>query len=250
MALSTDKILQAVVFQVEATAPRISGRYLDIGAGHGDLIRRITQQFPVVPTACDYTSNLMRFPGLAVDVVDLNSAALPYAEASFDLITCTEVIEHIEHYRQTFREVFRVLKPGGLFVMTTPNVLNLRSRIRYLLFGFFSLFGPLHVRESKRYLTGGHINPVSFFYVAHALSDAGFTDITVSIDKRQRASIVWLVLLWLPIQLFSLWAIYREKRRFGTIDTANEPFVRPMNQVDLLVGRTIVVGAQRPVSPA
>jgi ubiquinone/menaquinone biosynthesis C-methylase UbiE len=245
MGLSTDKILQAVLVKIREVSPQVHGKYLDIGAGHGDLIRLLSREFTLEPTACDYTSELMRVPGIKVDVVDLNTAALPYRDGIFDLITCTEVIEHIEHYRHTFREILRILKPGGTLVVTTPNVLNLRSRIRYLLFGFFSLFGPLHLRESQRYLTGGHINPVSYFYVAHALSDAGFADINVSIDKRQRGSLSWFILLWLPIRLFSLWAIHREKRRFKTIDLMNQRFVKEMNSTDLLLGRTVVVGCRK-----
>ena len=245
MGLSTDKILQAVVAKIREISPQLSGRYLDIGAGHGNLIRLVSDQFAVQPTACDYTSELLRVPDLKVDVVDLNSQPLPYTDATFDLITCTEVIEHIEHYRGTFREIFRILKPGGVFVVTTPNVLNLRSRMRYMLFGFFSLFGPLHVNESRRYSTGGHINPVSYFYVAHALSDAGFRDISVSVDKHQRASTAWLILLWLPIRLFSSWATFRERARYKTIDDANARFVREMNSPELLLGRTIVVGCKK-----
>lgn len=245
MALSTDRILGAVLKKIREMSPLVSGNYLDIGAGHGELIRLVTREFAVTATACDYTSSLMRMPGMMVDVVNLNTDSLPYADAAFDLVTCTEVIEHIEHYRQTIREIFRILKPGGLFVLTTPNVLNLRSRIRYLLFGFFSLFGPLHLRERQCYLTGGHINPVSYFYVAHALSDAGFAEISPSIDKRQRASMVWLLIFWLPIRLFTLWAIYREKRRFKTIDETNARFVREMNTLDLLLGRTVVVGCRK-----
>jgi SAM-dependent methyltransferase len=245
MGLSTDKILGAVLRKIRELAPQICGAYLDIGAGHGDLISLVLREFAVSATACDYTGELMRVPGMKVDVVDLNTEALPYPDAAFDLVTCTEVIEHIEHYRHTIREVFRILRPGGLFVLTTPNVLNLRSRIRYLLFGFFSLFGPLHIRESDLYLTGGHINPVSYFYVAHALSDAGFVDVSAAIDKRQRASAVWLLVFWLPIRLFSLWALYREKRRYKTIDATNERFVTQINSVDLLVGRTVVVGCRK-----
>ena len=245
MALSTDKIHAAVLAKIREIAPHASGKYLDIGAGHGDLIRLVSQQFAVEPAACDYTAELMRLRDLKVAVVDLNTEALPYPDATFDLITCTEVIEHLEHYRRTFREIFRILKPGGAFVVTTPNVLNLRSRMRYLLFGFFSLFGPLHLRESRRYLTGGHINPVSYFYVAHALSDAGFAEIKVSIDKRQRASTFWLVLLWIPIRLYSWWAIFRERTRYKTIDAANELFVREMNGADLLLGRTLVIGCKK-----
>jgi SAM-dependent methyltransferase len=248
MGLSTDRILCAVVEKIGEMSPRLRGKYLDIGAGHGELIRLVSHRFDVTATACDYTSDLMRITDQRVDVVDLNHDALPYADANFDLVTCTEVIEHIEHYRDTIREIYRVLKPGGLCVLTTPNVLNLRSRIRYLLFGFFSLFGPLHFEETKRYLTGGHINPVSYFYVAHALSDAGFVDVAVSIDKRQRASIFWLPLLWIPIRLFALWAMYRERHRYKTIDIANQRFVREMNSVDLLLGRTLVIGSRKKIT--
>jgi SAM-dependent methyltransferase len=247
MGLSTDKILHAVFAKIREVSPQVHGKYLDIGAGHGDLIRVLSRELTLEPTACDYTGELMRVPGINVDVVDLNTDQLPYGDGIFDLITCTEVIEHIEHYRHTFREIFRILKPGGTLVVTTPNVLNLRSRIRYLLFGFFSLFGPLHLRESRRYLTGGHINPVSYFYLAHALSDAGFTGISVSIDKRQRGSILWLILLWIPIRLFSLWGIHREKHRYKTIDAMNQRFVREMNNTDLLLGRTVVVGCRKKI---
>jgi SAM-dependent methyltransferase len=245
MGLSTDKILSAVVAKIRKISPHVRGRYLDIGAGHGNLIRLVAERFDVQPAACDYTSDLMRLPDVQVTIVDLNLEALPYENATFDLITCTEVIEHLEHYRRTFREIFRILKPSGTLVVTTPNVLNLRSRLRYLFFGFFSLFGPLHLLESRRYLTGGHINPVSYFYVAHALSDAGFVDISVSIDKRQRGSYFWLALLWLPIRFFSLWAIFRERTRYKTIDRTNVQFVRQMNSADILLGRTIVVGCKK-----
>jgi SAM-dependent methyltransferase len=248
MALSTEKILQAVLVKIREFSPQAGGAYLDVGAGRGELIRLVVNEFAVTAHACDYTSKLMRDPAVPVDVVDLNNKALPYATETFDLITSTEVIEHLDDFRRTFREIFRILRPGGVFVVTTPNILNLRSRVRFLLFGFFSLFGPLHARENRRHLTAGHVNPVSYFYVAHALVDAGFVDLSVSIDKRQRSSLFWLVFLWLPIRLFSIWATYREKHRFQTIDAANEQFVRQMNSLDLLLGRTIVIGCRKKMS--
>ncbi len=253
MGLSTEKILDAVVRKIRELSPTISGNYLDIGAGHGKLIRRLREEFKVVARACDYTPNLMRLPDVKVDVADLNTEPLPYGDNEFDLVTCTEVIEHIEHYRRTIREIYRVLRPGGILVLSTPNVLSLRSRIRYLLFGFYTLFGPLPVAESDRFgrrgrvrfLTGGHINPVSYFYLVHALSDAGFAGITVTIDRYQRGAIIPLVLLWLPIQVFSLVARHREKSRYQTIDAGNEHFVLEMNSMDLLLGRTVVLGCRK-----
>ncbi len=144
MALSTDKILGAVLAKIEEMSPRVCGNYLDIGATRGHLIRLVSHKFGVTATACDYTRELIRIPGLKIDLVDLNHDLLPYPEAHFDLVKCTEVtelIEHIEHYRHTIREIFRVLKPG-LFVVTTPNILNLRSRVRYLLLVSSAFLAP------------------------------------------------------------------------------------------------------------
>lgn len=42
-------------------------------------------------------------------------------DCSFDIVTAIEVIEHVQNDRQFVQEAFRVLKPGGLFYLTTPN---------------------------------------------------------------------------------------------------------------------------------
>jgi SAM-dependent methyltransferase len=187
----------------------------------------------------------MELSDVKVKVADLNNEGLPFPDASFDLITCTEVIEHLEHYRSTLREMYRVLKPGGTLVLSTPNILNLKSRIRFLIVGFYNLFGPLHVRVSLLHLTGGHINPVSVFYLTHSLLDAGFSDINVSIDVKQGTSKAWFVLLAVPIMLFSRLTWKKEKKRYKTMDDHNEQYVYQMNSVDILLGRTIIVGCHK-----
>lgn len=226
--------------------PAKSMQHLDIGSGHGDLIQLLRSNGVVTrSSACDYTDTLMQIKDVVVDVVNLNDDRLPYPDASFDLVTCTEVVEHLEHYRKTIREMYRVLKPSGTLVVTTPNTLNLKSRIRFLVFGFFNLFGPLHVRESDLHSTGGHINPVSYFYLAHSMLDAGFENITLAIDKRQGTSIFWIIFLYLPIRIFSTLTLGREKNRYKTIDAHNEQFVLQINKLDILLGRTIIVGCQK-----
>ncbi len=244
--LGTRGIVRAVIDKIRELAPDLRGDYLDIGSGNGELIDRVMRAFPVKPRACDYRGDLLAVEGVDVDVVNLNSEPLPYPNASFDLVTCTEVIEHLEHYRAALREMQRVLRPGGVLVITTPNVLNLRSRLRYLLFGFHNMFGPLLVEDERHHSTHGHINPVGYFYLAHALSGAGFSDISVSVDKHQRRSLVSLALLRLPIRWFSAVALKRERDKRHTIDATNESFVRAMNSTDMLLGRTIVVGCRKP----
>lgn len=215
-------------------------RYLDIGSGRGTLITRVKSKLKVEASACDYTDTLMQVPGQKVDIANLNHERLPYDDATFDVVTATEVIEHLEDFRQVVREIHRVLKPGGVCILSTPNILNLNSRLRFLTFGFWNLFGPLPVKHSALYSTGGHINPVSWFYVAHALLDAGFPDVTPHIDRRQRSAMPKLVLLYPFIKFFGFLAMRRERLRFKTLDEANEPLVAAMSSVDMLLGRTII----------
>lgn len=47
--------------------------------------------------------------------------ALDFADESFDLVFMNEVLEHVPDDRRALAELFRVLKPGGLFVNFTPN---------------------------------------------------------------------------------------------------------------------------------
>lgn len=246
MALNTPRILAAAIAEARALMPAMEGDHLDIGAGHGDLVAQLREEGAKFRSrACDYAADLMKLRDVPVDVIDLNEERLPYADASFDLVTCTEVVEHIEHYRESLREVHRVLRPGGVFVVTTPNILNLKSRVRFLFFGFYNLFGPLHIRESRRYSTGGHINPVSLFYLSHALLDAGFRDLRVSFDKRQRGSMAAALLLFPFIWIYSRLAIRREGRRYKTIDDLNIGWVKQVNAWDTLLGRTVVFGCRK-----
>jgi SAM-dependent methyltransferase len=58
---------------------------------------------------------------------DLHSAAFP--PGSFAAVTLLDVIEHIADPVEELREVFRLLKPGGVLVMTTPNAAGLMQRV-------------------------------------------------------------------------------------------------------------------------
>jgi ubiquinone/menaquinone biosynthesis C-methylase UbiE len=60
--------------------------------------------------------------------------ALPYVDGSFDVVLCNHVIEHVPDVATALRELVRVLRPGGLLIMGTPNegCLMGRARNRYV----------------------------------------------------------------------------------------------------------------------
>jgi 2-polyprenyl-3-methyl-5-hydroxy-6-metoxy-1,4-benzoquinol methylase len=130
--LSTPRIQEAVIAAIAAANIQspLPGEALDIGSGKGELIAAIRARFGLRTTACDYTDTLMNDSTQRVDIVDLNAAKLPYSDGRYCLVTCVETIEHLEQTRSLLREIHRVLEPGGLAIITTPNILNLRSRLR------------------------------------------------------------------------------------------------------------------------
>lgn len=74
--------------------------------------------------------------------VDANER-LPFDDKSFDLIWCSEVIEHLKDPAFALSELRRVAKPGGLLVLTTPNSYA-------WLFRFISLFGLTPQRIQRK----------------------------------------------------------------------------------------------------
>ncbi|TDJ22699.1 MAG: class I SAM-dependent methyltransferase [Gammaproteobacteria bacterium] len=59
--------------------------------------------------------------GKSLDFIVGSGLTLPFADASFDRVICSEVLEHIHNYQAVLREIQRVLKPGGLLALSVPR---------------------------------------------------------------------------------------------------------------------------------
>jgi SAM-dependent methyltransferase len=102
--------------------------WLDLGCGHEFLPgwlpepdRRLDlASCRVVGIDMDQAA-LRRHPALVARVRG-NVERLPFADDAFDLVTANTVIEHVEQPLTLFEEVRRVLRPGGRFLLHTPNV--------------------------------------------------------------------------------------------------------------------------------
>jgi SAM-dependent methyltransferase len=123
----------ADVLRVLSGAP--GKRLFEGGCGTGALSRALVQQgFDV--TASTFGEALDLGPGIrCLPRVDLN-LTLPLEDGSFDCAVMQEVIEHLEDPAHVVREFSRILRSGGLWVLTTPNASNVRSRVHFLLSGF------------------------------------------------------------------------------------------------------------------
>jgi SAM-dependent methyltransferase len=97
---------------------------LDLGCGRGGVVELFWREVrlaagldPDVPSLAEH-----RAPGMPV--IRGRGENLPFAGASFNLIVCLWVLEHLDQPDVVFQEVRRVLRPGGHFVFLTPNLRN------------------------------------------------------------------------------------------------------------------------------
>ena len=68
-----------------------------------------------------------RVPGMTCSYCDLHEP-LPFAEACFDTVIAVEVLDYLRIHGGFFGKSISVLRPGGVFVCTSPNVESLFSR--------------------------------------------------------------------------------------------------------------------------
>lgn len=84
--------------------------------------------------------------GLATTVLCADAYNMPFTNESFDIVICTEVLEHVKDKNSLIAEMSRVLKKGGVLYLSFPNLLSLRnvwSDPHYHLFGVTLLPLPL-----------------------------------------------------------------------------------------------------------
>lgn len=149
---SSDEIHDWFARTVEAL--ELAGDLLDFGAGVGRLGARLqaTGRFHSV-TAMDLVLYPQRAAQLAWIRADLNER-LPCRDASFDVVVASEVIEHLENPRALAREWARILRPGGVLLLSTPNNESVRSLISLAVRGCHVAFAdscyPAHITALVR----------------------------------------------------------------------------------------------------
>ncbi|MBI2013512.1 MAG: class I SAM-dependent methyltransferase [Candidatus Colwellbacteria bacterium] len=96
---------------------------LDIGAGKGEFADILSERGYKV-SCVDGTKELckeLEEKGYETACIDLEEERLPFPDNSFDLVVSLEVIEHLWNTEHYLKELWRVLRPDGYVILTTPN---------------------------------------------------------------------------------------------------------------------------------
>jgi ubiquinone/menaquinone biosynthesis C-methylase UbiE len=108
------------------------GSFLDAGCGDGRYLRALDRQLPERIAGVDLSERILETAHAAIPRAELrqgNLEALPFDDASFDLVLCTQVIEHVLDAAAGIDELVRVLTAGGRVVISTDNERNIVTRV-------------------------------------------------------------------------------------------------------------------------
>ncbi len=136
--VSDNPIHQRLLKAYIAAQPWISGNLLEVGCGEGrgvDTLLPHSDDYLGIDKIGEVIENLQeKYPGVKF----LQAVIPPFSsleDNSFDTVVSFQVIEHIQNDKLFLEEIYRVLKPGGRAIISTPNINHTLSR------------NPWHIRE-------------------------------------------------------------------------------------------------------
>jgi SAM-dependent methyltransferase len=231
-------IQRAVVRAVPRLGLRPGARILDAPCGAGGLARALAAAgFDVL--GVDQDGGAASLLGEAFRAVDLEER-LPFPDASFDAVLSVEGIEHLENHFGYLRELRRVLAPGGVLLLTTPNIVSLRSRVRFLGSGFYNQ-DPRPLCERSRHPLH-HVSLRTFPELRYALATTGFCIRLVGHTHVKPVSLAYAPLAMVTA-LYTAVA-FRKERDAGQ-RVANAEIRRSLSSFSLLFGENLLLVADR-----
>jgi SAM-dependent methyltransferase len=222
------------------------GKVLDVPAGKGTLVLRLKALGHEV-FCSDLYPQIFKIEDTEITLGNLD-AQLPYENESFDYIVCVEGLEHIENPPNAIREFARLLNPGGLLIVSVPNIMNIEERLKWLFSGYTSHFKPLSrsaiadIKSSIGEEYAGldevalHVNPIGYSEVRYLLEKSGFELEKVFLDKRKKNS--WL--------FFPIVALIRIVARFESAKKRRSRWAEELNSDEVLLGgNTLIFKARK-----
>jgi SAM-dependent methyltransferase len=165
-----------------------------------------------------------------------NTFALPFRDASFDKVICSEVMEHVHDYRAAARELARVTRPRGLVAVTIPTAI---SESLYLRLGDDYFESP-----------GGHIRIFHPRDLARGLAEAGLATVGVGFAHALHTP-YWALRSIAGLPRADQSRLVRAYRRFLIRATVSPAIARLERVLDYCFPKSLILYAEkRPGAPA
>lgn len=156
-----------------------------------------------------------------------DAGGLPFAANTFDVVVCSEVLEHLPNYERTLDEIARVLKPRGRFALSVPR--------------YWPEALCWRLSEGYRSTPGGHVRIFKAAELAHAVTARGF-----AFQARHYAHGLHAPYWWLQCALWARREAHpwvRAYQRFLEWDILNRPrLTRWLARLaDPVMGKSVVM---------
>ena len=213
------------------------GKILDLGCGRGDYSKML-KDFGFEVVACDLDEEFFKYKKeIEFKKCDINEPLI-FVDSTFDYVLLLEVIEHLRNPYHFMKEINRILKFNGVLVISVPNILNLKSRLRFLFEGAFDYYRdpPLdQMRNPREKVFNLHLFPYRYQELEYLLWENGFSVTQIFTSTYGNFGLSFLVPL-IKLQLFL--KTHRAKKK-GGIDYSR--INKILLSKELLFGRHLII---------
>jgi SAM-dependent methyltransferase len=185
-----------LIQQIKRVAPYVRGRVLDVGAGEVD---RYSHYF-----SFDTCTRMDVRHAKSVDIVG-SADAIPLSSESMDSVICTQVFEHLSNPVKAAQEIYRVLAPGGVAIVTVPQTNELHEEpfdyFRYTRYGIKHIFESAGFETILEEQRGGFFSTVAQMRIRYC------------IDRFHLYRHPMLAkLVGFPLKLYGKWSIFLDSK--------------------------------------
>ncbi|MCL1943135.1 MAG: class I SAM-dependent methyltransferase [Candidatus Azobacteroides sp.] len=215
----------------------INNVIVDIPSGSGAFVQRLKDAGYKNVIAVDI-ENILQIRHDKFLIGDMTEP-LPFENDSCDAVVCIDGIEHIGRQFDFVKEVFRILKKHGEFIVSTPNISSLRSRWRWLTTGHHhKCNSPLDENNPNPL---HHIAMISFPEIRYLLHRSGFRITEIKTNRIKPIS--WIYAFMLPYVYIATYLVYRKTGKKQNLSELNKSVFDQMFTKEVLFGETLIVKA-------
>ncbi len=121
----------------------------DVGCGPGGVLLKSIRDKISYGYGFDNLVEKSEFDNILLQKLNLDREALPLEDSSMDVVTALAVLEHFENPLFILQQIFRILKPGGILLLTTPT--PMAKPVLELLAYKLNLINKREIDEHKHY---------------------------------------------------------------------------------------------------